>query len=207
MCMRVEFHHRKKGLSAFLARSMKSNALALTSSSMVSIRFLVSGPVSVMPPPAKLWITPRGQHFVAVTKVILAELAGHVALVLEQPGDGRVFLLHAFGRARQPHLGEAGANWRLPGDERSTARGAALLTVPVGEHRSFFRDAIDVRRLVAHDAMVVGADVEPADVISPEDEDIGFLCSHELLLSILAAGMIYLARGASNSRVNCSAQP
>jgi hypothetical protein len=63
MCMRVEFHHRKNGLSAFLARSMKSSALALTSSSMVSMRFLVSGPVSVMRPSAKLWMTPRGPNF------------------------------------------------------------------------------------------------------------------------------------------------
>ena len=47
MCIRVEFHHRKNGLFACLARTMKSIALALTSSSMVSIRFLVSGPVSV----------------------------------------------------------------------------------------------------------------------------------------------------------------
>ena len=62
MCIRVEFHHRKNGLSAFLARSMKSSALAVTSSSMVSMRFLVSGPVSVILPSAKLWITPRGPN-------------------------------------------------------------------------------------------------------------------------------------------------
>ncbi len=63
MCMRVEFHHRKNGLSAFFARSMKSSALTVTSSSIVSIRFFVSGPVSVILPSAKLWITPRGPNF------------------------------------------------------------------------------------------------------------------------------------------------
>jgi hypothetical protein len=42
---------------------MKSSALTVTSSSMVSIRFLVSGPVSVMRPSAKLWMTPRGPKF------------------------------------------------------------------------------------------------------------------------------------------------
>ena len=45
MCMRVEFHQRKNGLSAFFAFSMKSSASVVTSSSTVSMRFLVSGPV------------------------------------------------------------------------------------------------------------------------------------------------------------------
>ena len=117
----------------------------------------------------------RRQHLVAVAEVVLAELAGHVALRLEQVGDGRVFLLHAFGRARQADLGEAGADGRLPGDERRAAGGAALLAIPVGEQRAFLGDAVDVRRLVAHHAHVVGADVELADVIAPDDEDVGLL--------------------------------
>ena len=41
---------------------MKSSALTVTSSSIVSMRFFVSGPVSVMRPSAKLWITPRGPN-------------------------------------------------------------------------------------------------------------------------------------------------
>ena len=44
------------------------------------------------------------QHLVAVAQMVLAELAGDVALRLEQRGDGRVFLLHALGRARQADL-------------------------------------------------------------------------------------------------------
>ncbi len=62
-CIRVEFHHRKNGLFATLARCMKSSALTVTSSSIVSIRLRVSGPVSVILPSAKLWITPRGPNF------------------------------------------------------------------------------------------------------------------------------------------------
>jgi hypothetical protein len=38
ICMRVEFHQRKNGLFACLARCMKSSALAVTSSSIVSMR-------------------------------------------------------------------------------------------------------------------------------------------------------------------------
>ena len=47
--------------------------------------------------------------------------------------------------AGQPDLGEAGADRRLAGDERGAAGGAALLAVPVGEHRAFLGDAVDVR--------------------------------------------------------------
>ena len=117
----------------------------------------------------------RGQHVVAVAEVVLAELAGHVAQRLEQVGEGRVGLGNAFRRAGQADLGEAGADGRLPGDERRAAGGAALLAIPVGEERAFLGDAVDVRRLVAHHAHVVGADVELADVVAPDDEDVGLL--------------------------------
>ncbi len=63
MCILVEFHQMKNGLFAAFARCMKSNVLVLTSSSIVSIRFFVSGPVSVILPLAKEWITPRGPNF------------------------------------------------------------------------------------------------------------------------------------------------
>ena len=45
-CIRVPFHQTKNGLPALTCRSMKSFAAATVSSSIVSIRFLVSGPVS-----------------------------------------------------------------------------------------------------------------------------------------------------------------
>ena len=34
-------------------------------------------------------------------------------------------------------------------------------------------DAVDVGRAVAHDAVIVGADVEPADVVAPDDQNVG----------------------------------
>ena len=51
-CMCEVLNHTKKGLSALAWRSMYSVAAARTSSSMVSIRFLVSWPVSSMRPSA-----------------------------------------------------------------------------------------------------------------------------------------------------------
>ena len=138
MC--VVLSQTKNGLPASFWRLMKSLAAATNSSSQVSMRFLVSGPVSsifclpTLPQRgssvgsslsvAQEWMTPRGpnflrkfgksfsgrvvvhlrlffgvevievaeelveavigrQHVVEIAEVVLAELAGRVALVLE----------------------------------------------------------------------------------------------------------------------------
>ena len=47
------------------------------------------------------------------------------------------------------------------------------MRVIVGEQHTLFGDAIDVRRAVAHHPHIVGADVRPTDVITPDDEDVG----------------------------------
>ena len=52
----------KKGVSSATARLMKSLAEARNSRSMVSIRFLVRGPLSSIRPSAKERITPRGPN-------------------------------------------------------------------------------------------------------------------------------------------------
>ena len=114
----------------------------------------------------------RRQEFVLVAQMVLAELAGGVAQRLQQFRDGRVFRPKADIGARHPDLGQAGADRVLPGDERGAAGGAALLAVVVGEGRAFVADAVDVRRAVAHLAAVVVADVPPADVVAPKDEDV-----------------------------------
>src|SRR5215510_3958795 len=62
--------------------------------------------------------------------------------------------------------------------ETGTPGGAALLAISVSKERTLFCDAINVRRLVTHHAIVVGTDVAPADVIPPNDEDVRLLsCS------------------------------
>ena len=109
----------------------------------------------------------RRQVLVAIAEVVLAELAGGVAEVLQDLRDRRVLGFEAQRRAGHADLGEAGADRLLAGDEGGTAGGAALLAVEVGEHRAFPGDAVDVGRPVAHDAVVVAADIEPADVVAP----------------------------------------
>src|SRR5208337_2416443 len=67
-------------------------------------------------------------------------------------------------------LGQTGTDRRLSRDEGGTTGCTALLAVPVSEHRAFFGDTIDVRRAVAHDSVVVGTDIEPADIVAPDDQ-------------------------------------
>src|SRR5262249_59669909 len=110
-----------------------------------------------------------------VAQVVLAEVAADVAVRLEHFGDRRVLRLDAQRRPRQADLGQAGADRRLPHDERRAPGRAALLAVPVGEAGALPGDAVDVRRLVAHDAAVIAARVEPADVVTPDDEDVRLL--------------------------------
>ena len=64
------------------------------------------------------------QHVVEIAEMVLTELAGRVALVLEAGGDGDELLRHADRRARNPDLGEAGAIDALPGDEGGASRRA-----------------------------------------------------------------------------------
>src|SRR5262245_24565817 len=59
--------------------------------------------------------------------------------------------------------------------ETGASSGATLLGISVSKERTLFCDAINIRRLVAHHAVIIGAYVSPADVVSPDDEDIGFL--------------------------------
>src|SRR5262249_17773854 len=52
---------------------------------------------------------------------------------------------------------------------------AALLGVVIGEHHAFAGETVDVGRLIAHHASRVGADIRLSDVVSPNDNNVGFL--------------------------------
>ena len=86
--------------------------------------------------------------------------------------------LQADVRAGHTHLGQAGAQRVLPGDEGGAAGGAALLAVVVGEADALARESVDVGRLVAHHPLVVRADVPVADVVAPQDEDVRLAVGH-----------------------------
>ena len=105
--------------------------------------------------------------------MVLAELSGGVSQRFERLGDRDIPLLQPDRRAGCAHLGQAGADRRLSGDERGTAGRATVLRVVVGEGHAFFADAVDVGRHVADDAMGVAADVGLPDVVAEDDENIG----------------------------------
>src|SRR5215471_130947 len=113
--------------------------------------------------------------FIPVAEMVLAELAGGVALALEQLRDGHVAGLKALRGARHADLRVARAQTALTGDKRGASRRAALLGVIVGEHDAFLGDSINVGGSVAHQSHRIGADIGLADVVSPDDDDIWFL--------------------------------
>jgi hypothetical protein len=132
--------------------------------------------VQVVEVPEELVEAVRGrQELVAVPKMVLAELPGRVAHRLEQLRRGHVARLQADGCARHADLRKAGAQRGLSGDEARAAGSARLLGVVVREEQPLAGDAVDVRRLVAHDAERVGADVRLPNVVAEDHEDVGLL--------------------------------
>ncbi len=120
----------------------------------------------------------RRQVLVHVAEVVLAELAGGIAEGLEQFGDRRVLGGPADRRAGHADLAHPGAVHALPADERRPARGAALLTVGVGEAHAFVGDAVDVRGAIAHQAVAVATQVADPDVVAPDDQNVRFAVRH-----------------------------
>src|SRR5882672_2864362 len=92
--------------------------------------------------------------------------------------------LHSFPTRRSSDLlGEAGAIDALTGDEGRPAGRAGLLAIAVGEQHALLGEPIDVRGAVAHQPVRVAAQIRLADVVAPDDEDVGFfrLCHCSLL--------------------------
>jgi hypothetical protein len=107
--------------------------------------------------------------------VVLAELPGRITQRFEKFRNGRVFRAQAYIRAGCTNFGESGADGLLPGDESCPAGSAALLRIPGVKKRAFLCDAVDVRRLVTHHAVVVTTRVKPADIIAHDDKDVRLL--------------------------------
>jgi hypothetical protein len=51
----------------------------------------------------------------------------------------------------------------------------ALLSVEIGEDRALFAMRSMIGRAVAHDAQIVGADIEPADIVAHDEKDVRFV--------------------------------
>ena len=86
----------------------------------------------------------------------------------------------------------------MPGDEVGAAGGAARFGVVVGESHALGGELVEVRRLAGHDALVIGADIEPADVVTHDDENVRLLAGRRCLLR-LRDGLLH-ARGRAQRR-------
>src|SRR5215472_8815854 len=102
--------------------------------------------------------------------------------MLEELRNRRVLETQAQLCAGKADLGETRTDRRLSGDEGRASSSAALLTVEVGEHRAIVGDAIEVRRAVAHDALVIATEVEPTDVVSHDEKNVRLPLGHFHLL-------------------------
>ncbi len=145
------------------------------------------------------------QRGVAIADVVLAELAGDIAEVLEQAADRGIELAHAHRRTGEADLAQSASHDVLAGEERRAAGRAGLLAVVVLEFDAFLGDAVDVRGLVAHQAIGVGADVGDADVVAPDDEDVrlaaaGRRCGGRRRLRILCLRRCCSRRGKCEQR-------
>ena len=127
-----------------------------------------------------------GQELIAIAEVVLAELAGGVALRFERGGDGAGLGRHAGLGARLADRGHAGADGQFARDEVRATRRATRLGVVVGEQHAFLGQLVEVRRPPGHHAAMVGADVPHADVIAHDEEDVGFLA---LRLQLVATAL------------------
>ena len=110
-------------------------------------------------------------------------MGGHVALGFEQLRQGRILGLNTLQGARHPHRGQAGAHRNLAGDERRPPRRAARLGVRIGKHDTLSGEAVDIWRFSTHQTPVIGAHIEPADIIGQDQQHVRLLGRHRLPLS------------------------
>ena len=124
-----------------------------------------------------------GQIFVQVAEMVLAELTGGVAHRLERGGDGRRLCRQADIGACLTHGGQSGADRQFACDEIRATGGAARFSIVVGEAHSFRREPVEIRRLSRHDALMIGANIEPTNIVAHNEEDV------RLLLRLSACGI------------------
>jgi hypothetical protein len=109
--------------------------------------------------------------------MILAELAVDIAIVFQQFCGRGVIYPDAVRRTWHTDGQQAGPEWILTENESRTSGGAGLLRVGVREDRAFLGNSIDVRRPVSEQTPVVGADVVLTDIITKDDDDVGFFAT------------------------------
>ena len=117
----------------------------------------------------------RWQELVQVTQVVLAELAGGIALRFEGRRQRAGLSWQSDVGTRLADGRQARAQGDLAGNEVGPTRRATGLSIVIGEQHALRGELVEVWRLAGHNTAVVGADIEPPDVIAHDDDDVGFL--------------------------------
>jgi hypothetical protein len=123
----------------------------------------------------------RRQEFVQIAEMVLAELAGCVAERFERCGKRAGLVRDSDIGAGLADCRQACAERNLAGDEIGAAGRAARFSVVVGEAHAIGGELVEIRRLAGHDALVIGADVEPADIVAHDDQDVRLTPRRRLL--------------------------
>ncbi len=124
----------------------------------------------------------RGQELIEIAEVVLTELARGITHGLERRRNGNRLCGNPDVRAGLADRGHARAHRNLAGNESGPPSRTTRLAVVVGEQHPLFGQLVEVRCTASHHAAMVGADVPNANVISHDNDDIGFLIRHFFLL-------------------------
>ena len=115
------------------------------------------------------------QEFVEIAEMVLAELAGGVSHGLEDLRDRYRLVGNAQRRARLSDRRQSGPDRQFAGNEVCAPRRAACLGVIVGEAHSLVGQSVKIGSPPGHDALIVDADIRPADVIAHNHDDVRLL--------------------------------
>src|ERR1700744_5432367 len=107
--------------------------------------------------------------------MVLAELPGLIAERLQHRGKRHGLIWHAYVGSGQTYSGQTGSDWQFAGDEIGATGCAARFRIVVGEAHALTGELVKVRCLAGHDALVIRANIKPADIIAHDDEYVGFL--------------------------------
>jgi hypothetical protein len=117
----------------------------------------------------------RRQGIGVVAEMVLAELAGGVAEIAQEPCERRRSGPQIGWAARELRRYHARAQRIHAGEEGIASRRAALLGIVSHEDRAFIADAVDVGCFPNHPPAVIDARLHQADVITHDEKDLGFV--------------------------------
>src|SRR6185437_12109439 len=89
----------------------------------------------------------RWQIFVEIAEMVLAELPGSIALLLQRGGERRGLVRYANVGPGLADGCQPGADRQFAGNEVRTTRRAACFGIIVSEHHAFGRQLVEVWRL------------------------------------------------------------